>query len=112
MPNNSRNSMPSFAQGSYENILRLINDGGVNAPAFIYFSDKECLGFLDTKNVLHTILWDRVINIEKQLEDLKDPETGEPISVVEYVKPTVDAIEQIRQNGAAILLTSSDGGDN
>lgn len=109
MPTN-RNVMPSFAQGSYENIIKLINDGGVNAPAFIYFTDKECLGFLDSKKVLHTILWDRIIEIEKKLEDLTDPETGESISVVDYVNPTIDAVEDIKQNGAAIMLTS-DGGE-
>lgn len=115
MATTTKNTLPSFAQGTYNNIVRLINDGGVNAPAFIYFSDKECLGFLDSKKVLHTILWDRVEAIEDRLEDLVDPDTGESVNVVTYVtdqiNPVSSAVENIQNNGATILLTS-DGGDN
>ena len=106
----NKNLLPSFAQGSYQNILRLISDENVNAPAFIYFTDRECLGFLDSKNVLHTILWERVTNIEEQLDGLNDPETGHPVSVAEYIQPTIEAVEEIQKNGATILITS-DGGE-
>lgn len=106
----SKNSMPSFAQGSYINIQKLIADEKVNAPAFIYFTDKECLGFYDSKKVLHTILFDKVEALEEQLSGMVDPETGEPVSVVEYVQPTIEAVETIQKNGAAIMLTSDEGG--
>ena len=110
----TKNSMPSFAQGSYENILRLIADEKVNAPAFIYFTDRECLGFLDSKKKLHVILWDKVIDIQKQLEGMNDPETGEPIKVTEYVQENITPIQNdiidIKTNGATILITT-DGGD-
>ena len=105
----TKKSMPSFAQGSYTNILKLIADEKVNAPAFIYFTDKECLGFYDSKKVLHTILFDRVMAIEDQLSGMVDPETGKPVSVVEYVQPTIQAVEDIKKNGATVIITS-DGG--
>ena len=107
----TKNTLPSFAQGKYENILKLVADEKINAPAFVYFTDRECLGFLDTKKVLHTILWDKVIALEEQLEGLNDPGTGEPIKVTEYVQPTINYVEEIKKNGATIMITSTDGGD-
>ena len=107
----TKNTLPSFAQGRYENILKLIADEKVNAPAFIYFTDKECLGFLDQNKVLHTILWDKVVLLENQLDGLNDPVSGEPIKVTEYVQPTIEAVEEIKKNGAAIMITSTNGGE-
>ena len=126
--NNTKNSMPSFAQGKYENISKLIADEKVNAPAFIYFTDKECLGFLDTKKNLHVILWDKIEELNKKIDEIADglvnPDTGETISVTTYVSETVipvqekvrtvtDDVEEIKKTGAAIMLTSKDinGGD-
>lgn len=117
----TKNSMPSFAQGSYNNILRLIADEKVNAPAFIYFTDKECLGFLDAKKDLHVILFDKVESILTQLAGLNDPTTGEPIKVTEYVTESIapvnekvetvtEVVQNIQKNGAVIMITS-DGGD-
>ena len=107
----TKNTLPSFAQGRYENILKLIADEKVNAPAFIYFTDKECLGFLDQNKVLHTILWDKINSLETQLEGLNDPISGEPIKVTEYVQSTVEAVEEIKKIGAAIMITSTNGGE-
>ena len=107
----TKNTLPSFAQGRYENILKLIADEKVNAPAFIYFTDKECLGFLDQNKVLHTILLDKINSLETQLEGLNDPISGEPIKVTEYVQPTIETVEEIKKNGAAIMITSTNGGE-
>ena len=107
----TKNTLPSFAQGRYENIVKLIADEKVNAPAFIYFTDKECLGFLDQNKVLHTILWDKINSLETQLEGLNDPISGEPIKVTEYVQPTIETVEEIKKNGAAIMITSANGGE-
>lgn len=126
--NSTKNSMPSFAQGKYENILKLIADEKVNAPTFIYFTDKECLGFLDAKKNLHVILWDKIEELNKKIDEIADglvnPDTGETISVTTYVSETVvpvqekvrtvtDDVEEIKKTGAAIMLTSKDinGGD-
>lgn len=106
----TKNTLPSFAQGKYENILKLIADEKVNSPAFVYFTDRECLGFLDQNKVLHTILWDKVVSIEKQLEGLNDPISGEPIKISEYVQPTIETVEEIKKNGAAIMITSVESG--
>lgn len=108
----TKNSMPSFASGSYENILRLISDERVNAPAFIYFTDRECLGFYDTKKVLHTILWDRVINIEQALGDigeaLPDDET-----LADFVQNTITETNELNSkvesiNNTITIITSED----
>ena len=110
----TKNTLPSFAHGKYENILKLVADEKINAPAFVYFTDRECLGFLDTKKVLHTILWDKIVSIENQLEGLNDPDTGEPIPIKKYVQPTIEAVHEIQKNGATIMITSTDtdnGGD-
>lgn len=105
----SKNSMPTFVETNYNNLVRGLNDKLVNPPIFGYLSDLECMVFVDSKGNIHKILIDKIIGIEEQLEGLKDPDTGETISVVEYVKPTMEYVEDIKKNGAAIMLVS--GGD-
>ena len=123
--NSTKNSMPSFAQGKYDNILKLIADEKVNAPAFIFFTDRECLGFLDIKKNLHVINWDKIENLNKKVDEISEglvnPDTGEAISVTEYVSETVvpvqekvrtvtNDVEEIKKTGAVIMLTSADIG--
>lgn len=113
MATSNKNLMPSFAQGTYVNIQKLISDGKVNAPAFIFFTDRESLGFLDSKGTLHSILWEKMVEIETQLDGLNDPTTGQPIKVTEYVNDTVAPVSQeveiIKEKvGTVIMLTSDE----
>lgn len=101
----TKNSMPTFVETSYANLIRGLNDNKVNPPIFGFLTDLECMVFVDSKRNIHKILVDRLLEVESQLEGLKDPTTGEPVKVVEYVQPTIDAVQEIQKNGAAIMLT-------
>ena len=106
----SKNSMPTFVHTSYNNLVRGLSDKKVQPPIFGFLSDLECMVYVDHDGHIYKILVDRITEVEKQLEGLKDPETGQPVSVVEYVQPTIEAVEEIQKNGATILITS-DGGE-
>lgn len=119
----TKNSMPTFVETTYKNLIRGLNDNIVAPPIFGFLLDLECMVFVDSKRNIHKILVDRLIEVEHQLDGLKDPETGEPIKVVEYVTDTVapvqeqvqivdEAVQDIRKNGATIMITvPEDGGD-
>lgn len=117
----TKNSMPVFVHTTYNNLLRGLEDNKVKPPIFGFCSDLECMIYVSHEGKVYKILVDRIQEIESQLEDLVDPETGKPIKVTKYVQEKVEPVEikvnevnesvyEIQRKGAAILLTSKDGG--
>lgn len=108
----NKNSVPSFTRGTLEQLKKAIADGKISPPAFHFLieEDKKCLAFLDVDWEIYEINVGRISKLEKAMEGLINPETGEVVPVIEYVQPTIDAVEKIKKNGATIMITS-DGGD-
>lgn len=97
----NKNTMLPTYNATYENMNKALNDGTISSPCWVFLEDKNALVFVhfDTVNgerklVPHIILWDKITNIEAQLEGLVDPETKEPIKVTEYVQDTVLPVQQ------------------
>lgn len=112
---NKNNMLPTY-QGNYSDMIGAINAGEINSPCWMFLEDRNDLAFIhwerDTegvkKLVAHTLLWEKVSTIEDQLSGLVDPDTGETISVVDYVQPTINIVEDIKKNGATVIITSDE----
>lgn len=104
----TKNSMPTFVHTSYDNLVRGLQDKKVQPPIFGFLSDAECMVYVAHDGTIYKILVDRISKIEEQMSGLVD-EHGEPIKIVDYVQPTIDAVEDIKKNGATIMITT--GGD-
>lgn len=126
MATTNKNSMLPTYQGNYKDMIGALKAGDINSPCWMFLEDRNALAFIHWEKkpdgtkllVPHVMLWDKVetleekvVETERQLEGLKDPETGEPIKVVDYVQPTIDAVTEIQNNGAAIMITSEGGVD-
>ena len=123
-PIKTKNTMPSFTRGTLGQLKKALSDKKIVPPAFHFLTEdnKKCLAFVDIDGIIYQINLDRIEKLESdvsmltsQMEGLKDPETGEPIKVTEYVQPTIEAVQEIQKNGAAIMITSTDidnGGDS
>lgn len=134
MPNNvntvlpkTKNSMPSFTRGTLAHLQKAIQDGKVVGPAFHFLTEdnKKCLAFVDIDNTVYQINLDKINELKTRIDELSeglvDPTSGEQISVATYVENNVapvqtqvtnvtSEVDEIKQNGAAILITSKDLG--
>lgn len=94
MPNEkNKNSLPSFIRGTVENVNKLIAKEMVSSPAIVFFTDKLCLGFYDIDGTLYQINMERIEKLEESIANMNDPETGEPISVPEYVEKNLEPVQ-------------------
>lgn len=112
----SKNNMPTFVDTSYDNLERALKDKKVNPPIFGFCNDLQCMVYVSPNGEIYKILVDRISEIEKQLVDLKDVDTGEIISVKEYVEKQQETVvpnvvEEIKNTGGVtVMLTSKEGG--
>lgn len=107
----SKNNMPTFVDTTYTNLERALNDKKISPPIFGFCNDLQCMVYVSSKGDIYKILVDRIADIEKQLEGLKDKETGEVISVKKFVELNNETIvdntitEIKNSGGAAVMLT-------
>lgn len=101
MATTNKNSMLPTYQGNYKDMIGALRAGDISNPCWMFLEDRNALAFIHwEKNeagekvlVPHVMLWDKievldekVEVINEQLDGLKDPETGEPIKVVEAIE--------------------------
>lgn len=92
--------LPTY-EASYDNMNKALSNGDIDAPCWVFISDRDCLAFIHWEKegnirVLkpRLILWEKVSEMSEQMEGLVDPDTGEPIPVTDYVTETVAPIEE------------------
>lgn len=120
----NKNSMLPTYQGNYKDMIGAIKAGDINSPCWMFLEDRNALAFIhwekqdngDKVLVPHVMLWDKIETLDEQvsvlseqMEGLKDPETQQPIKVVDYLQPTIETVEEIKKNGSTIMITSNGG---
>lgn len=82
----TRNSTPTFAQFSNTEMLqRALSDKKINPPIIGFCMEEGCFVYVSSDGTIYSVMADKMRELETKLAGLTSTDTGETISVKEYI---------------------------